>query len=149
MARRYSVTGTDTNTAGTTQLGLTSAATVRPRVYDLVISSVATPADNAGEYFVQRYTAAGTSTAFTPVAIDPADPASLASAGTNHSVEPTYTAGAVLLRIATNQRATVRWVAAPGGELVLPATAANGVGLLSNAIGGAAVAMDYTLHFEE
>lgn len=149
MARRYSISGTDTNTASTTQLGLTSTAAIRPMICDIIISSVATPADNAGEYFLQRFTAAGTSTAVTPQALDPGDPAATATAGVNHSAEPTYTASAILLRIATNQRATFRWVAAPGFELKLPATAANGVGLLANAIGGSAVAMAYTILFEE
>ena len=149
MARRYSVSGTDTNTAATTQLGITSTAAVRPKIYDLIIGSVATPADNAGEYFLQRYTAAGTSTPVTPQALDSGDPAATATAGVNHSAEPTYTANAILLRPSTNQRATFRWVAAPGGELILPATAANGIGLLANAIGGSAVAMSYVLHYEE
>jgi len=149
MARRYSASGTDTNTAATTMFGVTSAATIRPAIYELVIGSVASPADNAWEFILGRYTAAGTSTSFTPVALDPPDPASLASSGFNHSVEPTYTANAYLLRIAGNQRAAVRWVAAPGGELRMPATAANGIGCLSNAVGGSAVAMSFTTHWEE
>lgn len=149
MGRRYSISGTDTNTAGVTQIGITATAAIRPMIYDLVISSVATPADNAGEYFLQRDTAAGTSTAVTPQALDPGDPAAVTIAGVNHSVEPTYTASAILLRVAINQRATFRWVAAPNGELKTPATAANGIGLISNAIGGSAVAMAYQLHVEE
>ena len=149
MARRYSAVGSDTNTAATTMWTLTSAATIRPRIYEILIGSVATPADNAWEFILGRSTAAGTSTAFTPVALDPADPASLAAAGFNHSAEPTYTANAYLLRIAGNQRAAVRWIAAPGSEHVLPATAANGAGFLSNAVGGAAVAMSFTVYWEE
>ena len=66
MARRYSVAAQDTNTAATTQVGVTSAATVRPRIYDIVCGSDATPADNAAEYNLTRYTAAGTATAFAP-----------------------------------------------------------------------------------
>jgi len=149
MARRYNVFAGDTNTAATTMWGVTSAATVRPSIYDIIIGSVATPADNSFHYRMGRYTAAGTSTAFTPVSLDPADPASLASAGVNHSAEPTYTANAYLLDIAGNQRACVRWIAAPGGELKMPATAANGIGCLSVAVGGSAVAMTFTIHFEE
>lgn len=149
MARRYNISGSDTNTAATTMWSVTSAATIRPRIYEVLIGSVATPADNAWEFIIGRFTAAGTSTAFTPIALDPADPAALAAAGFNHSVEPTYTANAYLLRIAGNQRACVRWVAAPGGELVLPATAANGAGCLSNAVGGSPVAMSFTVHWEE
>jgi hypothetical protein len=147
--RKYSITGSDTNTAATTQLGFTATAAVRPELYDLLISSVTTPADNAGEYFIQRYTAAGTSTGFTPVALDSGDPASTSTAGINHSVEPTYTASAVPLRVAVNQRNTLRWVARDGSEIRTPATAANGLGLLANAIGGAAVAQSYTILFAE
>jgi hypothetical protein len=149
MARRYSISGSDTNTAATTQLGLTSTAAIRPQIYDVLIGSVATPADNAWEFFLQRYTAAGTSTAVTPQALDPGDPAATATAGINHSAEPTYTANAIMLRPAGNQRASYRWVARERGEIILPATAANGIGTLANAVGGAAVAMSYTQHYEE
>ena len=149
MARRYAIDGQDTNTATTTILGLTSATTVRPRIYDMVVGSDATPADNAAEYVLQRYTAAGTSTAVTPQGLDPGDPAALASAGEAHSAEPTYTANAILLQWAQNQRATFRWVAAPMGEIVLPATAANGVGVQVIGIAGSAVNTNVTIHYEE
>ena len=148
MGRRYSGYGADTNTASTTQVELRSATTIRPRIYDFLIGSAATPADNAGEYVFRRTTTIGTHTAFTAIALDPGDPASLAVFGVNHSAEPTYTANSDLLHFATNQRATFRWVAAPGGEIVLPA-AANGCGLLAVSIGGAAVVMQYQVHWEE
>ena len=149
MARRYSINGQATNTAAKTILGLTSAATVRPRIYDFILGSDATPADMAAEYALQRYTAAGTATAVTPQLLDPGDPASLCSAGQAHTVEPTYTANALLLQVAVNQRATFRWVAAPGGEIVLPATAANGVGLQVISVSGTPVNVNSTIHFEE
>ena len=149
MARRYAAIGGDTNTAATSMWGITSAATVRPAIYDIAIGSVATPADNAWHFRMGRFTAAGTATAFTPIALDPADPASLSASAFNHTVEPTYTANAFLLDISGNQRAAVRWIAAPGGELKMPATAANGIGCLSVAVGGSAVAMTFTVHFEE
>lgn len=149
MARRYSIDGQDTNTAATTILGLTSAATVRPKIYDLTLGSDATPADAAAEYVLQRYTAAGTSTAVTPQALDNGDPAALASAGEAHSAEPTYTANAIMLQFAVNQRATYRWVAVPGGEIVLPATAANGVGLQVISLSGSAYNVNVCMHFEE
>lgn len=147
---KYSIDGQDTNTATTTILGVDAGATARRvKVYDLLLGSDATPADNAAEYNLQRYTVDGTSTAVTPQALDPADPAALAEAGEAHSVEPTYTANAVMLNIASNQRATIRWVAAPGGEIVVPATADNGVGLQSITVGGSAVNTVATIHFEE
>lgn len=147
--RRYTGYGSDTNTASTTQVELRSATTVRPKIYDIVVSSNATPADNSGEYVLRRTTTAGTAgSTFTPVAIDPGDPASLATFNVNHSAEPTYTANSDLFHFATNQRATFRWVAPPEGEFVLPA-AANGAGLLAVAIGGSAVAMQYYMAWAE
>lgn len=147
--RRYSSSGSDTNTASTTMIGITSTSAIRPAIYDLLISSVATPADNAGDWQFQRHTAAGTSTGFTPVALDPGDPASTATSGVNHTVEPTYTANAIVLRVAVNQRNTLRWVARDGSELKMPATAANGLSLLSNAVGGSAVAFLFCVLFSE
>ena len=147
---KYSVDGQDTNTASTTLVGVDAGATPRRgKVYDLLIGSDATPADNAAEYNLQRYTVDGTSTAVTPQPLDPADAAALAEAGEAHSVEPTYTANAVLLNFMTNQRATFRWVAAPGGEIVYPATADNGVGVQVITVAGSAVNTGVTLHFEE
>ena len=150
MARRYSVNGTDTTTANTTQIGVAVANTgVRGRIYDFLVGSVATPADNAAEFYIARFTASGTATGMVPVALDPADPSALSTGLVNNSAEPTYTAGANLLKFAHNQRATFRWVAAPQSELVIPNTLNNGIGVLANAVGGAAVAETYTILFEE
>ena len=149
MPRPYSVDFLDTNTVTTTQGGLTSAATIRPAIYDLTLGSEAAPVDQAARYNLERYTAAGTSTAVVPQALDPGDPASLAAAGENHSVEPTYTAAAILLSFPLHQRATYRWVAnGPGREIKLPATAANGVGLITRSVSSAFV-ITCTMHFEE
>jgi hypothetical protein len=148
MGRRYSSSGNQAALANTTIIGLTSAATVRPKIYDLIVSCGASPADLATIFHLERFTAAGTSTAFTPIALDPADPAALASAGYNHTAEPTYTADAVLMKFSLNQRATFRWAAMPGSEIVLPNTAANGVGLQIQATGGTAVHEATILHEE-
>lgn len=130
MGRRYSIDGAQAVASPTdTVLGLTGAATIRPKIYDVIFGSSATPADNALNWLLQRYTAAGTNTAVTPQALDPGDPASLAAGGEDHTAEPTYTANAILLNVSANQRSTQRWVAAPGGELVIPATASNGIGI--------------------
>lgn len=132
-ARRYNTSGARTNTAAKTILELRSTTAIRPAIYDVVSGSGATPADAAVEFYLQRITTAGTSTAFTPIALDSGDPAATATSGFNHSAEPTYTASAILLDVAHNQRATFRWVAAPESEIQLPA-AANGVGALVNAV---------------
>ena len=138
-------------TAGTTtSLGTIGADATRPRrgkFYDIVIGSEATPADNPFRWVFQRCTALGTSTAVTPQALDPADAATESDAGENHTVEPTFTAGAILLAIPLNQRATFRWVAAPGGELVYPATASNGIGIQTPT--ASAVAITGQIHYDE
>lgn len=146
--RRYSIDGQDTNTAATTILELRSTTAIRPAIYDLISGSDATPADNAAEYNLQRTTTAGTSTAVTPQALDSGDPAATATAGEAHSAEPTFTANAILLNYMHNQRATFRWVAAPDGEIVLPA-AANGAAVLSVTVAGSAVNTGVTIHYLE
>src|SRR5882757_6833051 len=113
-------------------LGSWGADATRPRrgkFYDIIVGSEAAPADNAFLYIFQRCTALGTSTAVTPSPLDPADAVTESDAGENHTVEPTYTANLVLLALPLNQRATFRWVAPQGGELVYPATAGNGIGV--------------------
>ena len=149
MSRRYSVDGAQNAAASTTVIGLTSAATIRPKIYEVLFGSGATPADQAFNMQLNRYTAAGTSTGVTPQALDPGNPASLASAGENHTVEPTYTSAAVMLSFSINQQATFRWVAAPEGELVCPATAANGIGLLFVVVSGGTALAEATFHFLE
>jgi hypothetical protein len=116
-----------------TAFGLTGATTIRPRICQLILGSSASPADNALTFLLQRFTAAGTSTAITPQKIDSADPVSLAAAGIAHTTEPTYTANAYLLRVAMNQRSTLQWIPHDArAELVIPAVANNGIGLIPN-----------------
>jgi hypothetical protein len=129
---------------------LISAATIRPALYDLVIGSVATPADAAVKWHVARTTAVGTEgSGFTPIALDPGDPASLADYAVAHSSEPTYTSNAVLLQISMNQRNTFRWVAAPGGEMVAPATASNGLGCKTVSVSTGTTAYEVVMFHEE
>lgn len=149
MGRKYSVNGAAVVASPTkTTLVVTGATTIRPRIYDLLIGSTATPADNALQWLLQRYTDPGTVTTVTPSPLDSSDPAALAAGGKNATVEPTYTSAKILLEIAMNQRSTQRWVAAPGGELVLPATASNGLGVqpVHSSFTGSVSAC---IHFEE
>ena len=138
-------------TASTTlSVGTITADATRPRRvkwYEVILGSEASAADNPFLYTLQRCTAAGTSTGVTPQPLDPADAATETDAGENHTIEPTYTAGAILLNIALNQRATFRWVAAPYGELVTPATAANGIGVQTDV--SSAVIVTTQVHMEE
>ncbi len=130
LGRRYFAGGQAAVASPTkTLLTLTSTTAIRPSIFDLYLGSSATPADNAILWKMQRSTAAGTSTVFTAIAIDPGDPAATATVGTAHSVEPTYTSNALLFWLALNQRATHRAILDPNGPLVAPATANNGIGL--------------------
>ncbi len=128
---------------------ITSDATTprRGKLYEMIVGCDASPADNTFQYQVQRCTTSGTSTGVTPTALDSADAAALSDVGENHTVAPTVTAGAILLTIPLNQRATFRWVAAPYGELVYPAVASNGFAI--NTPVAALVAVTALIHFEE
>ena len=152
MADRYSVTGSQdvtTGTPGDTSLAIVAATTKRGRIYDFMLSTGGTPADNAIQWLARRFSAVGTEgSGVTPAPLDPAAAASLLDGAENHSAEPTYTSATEMFDQIINQRATFRWVAAPGGELVIPATSGNGIGFTAfhaSYTGSAEV----TAHFEE
>lgn len=149
--RQYSASAAATNTASTTvpMWNLAGSASARLNIYDLISSSEATPADNSGKFSIRRTTAAGTTSAtFTPNSLDPADPASTATFGTAWSVNPTITANSDLLVFAHNLRATFRWIAGPGSELVVPATAGNGAALMA-VVTNTAATYDWTVLWRE
>jgi hypothetical protein len=110
-----------------------SAATPtnRGRIVEVIVGSVATPADQAADFYLGRTTAVGTEgSGLIPNNLDPAGPAGDMDSGLGvYSVEPTYTAVKQLLAFQLNQRATFRWIAAPGFELMMTATQNNGAGL--------------------
>lgn len=134
----YRATGTK-GTASQTILTLVSTAAIRPRLIAFNLSNVGTVSTDAQfEVTVKRFTAAGTTTAVTPAAVDSGDPASTFTAGTNASAEPTYTANTTVEDVGVNPRSTFRWVALEQrDEVIMPATAANGIGFLLVALGGA------------
>jgi hypothetical protein len=112
-----------------TQIAAFCGATPRRGVlYDYFVGfNQSPPADNEIEIDIARMTVDGTGTAFTPNPLDPADAAALTTAKIGYTAEPTVTANSFLDYFVVNQRATVRWLAAPGSELIWPATAANGL----------------------
>lgn len=101
----------------------------RNKWFDIIVSMSGTPADQNMEWDVARATAVATGVASVPVALDPADAACSATAIINATGEGTVTANSTLLYMPGNIRATLRWVAAPGSELVGPATNAAGLSL--------------------
>lgn len=134
----------------TLSLGSISADATRPRrgkLYDIEVGSEAAAADNPFLYVFQRFTAAGTSTAFAATKVDPADAATESDVGFNHTVEPTYTANDVVKRLALNQRASWRWQQDPAYGLTYPATASNGIGIQTPVAG--LVLISATVYYEE
>lgn len=151
MSRKYSGVASANNTTSTTvpMFSLVGAATTRLFVYDFISGAAALPADNYAQFAIRRVSARGTQSAsWTPIPLDPANPASLATFDTAWSGNPTITASSDVLQISHNQRATMRWVAAPGSELVVPSTAGAGLALM--AVGSNATAnYNWTVLWEE
>jgi hypothetical protein len=116
----------------TLEVGTITADATRPRRGSLLyfsFGSEATPADQTCHLRVSRVTAAGTSTAVTPVALNPADAATETDAGENHTIAATTTANSELLSAASHFRATYQWFANPAYGIFWPATASNGIGV--------------------
>ncbi len=148
-AKKYSIDG-EQNVASPTAslLGFTSTTAVEPSMFYLALGSEATPADNTIIWYIQRHTAAGTATAVTPQNLGPSTVASTTTAGENHTVEPTYTANAILFRLGLNQRAAHSLVFDPEGCLTAPATANNGMTLYPTHA-SATPLMSATIYFRE
>jgi hypothetical protein len=151
-ARNYSVCGNSSTAASTTivmgSVFVTAAPTTRPSIYDILIGSDATPADNATKLAFQRFTTSGTSTVITPQALDPADPAANALGSQIDTVGKTLTASAFLLHIGMNQRQFARWLANPGSELRIPATSGSGIGMVPT-VNTANYNADFTFLYQE
>lgn len=150
MAKCYAVSGNATNTQSTLLplVGISGGTTVRPMIYEFVFGSSGSPADQAASFLFQRGTTVGSSSAFTPVSLDSSDPAAIATAGITYVTGPTLTANAYLYEFGLNQRQLFRWVANPGSEFKVPATAANGIFVLNPAVSSTWTAQ-FSILFQE
>ena len=134
---------------GTDAVGeLLGVATVRGRIYDLLFGHGAAPADTVIRWEVPRSTTSATGAAAIENGLDPDAPAADLLAEEEITVGPTVTADSQLLDFDLNQRATFRWVAAPGGELVVPAAAAEAIFFNASSASYAGIAR-VTAHWEE
>lgn len=127
------------NSSGTTATAAGTAGQYRRgKLYDILIGTNGTPADNALEFDVTRFTlntAAATltiSSLSSNFSLDPADLVGCVNLiSINSTTEQTATTQAWYVGL--NQRASYRWVAAPGSEIVWPAvssaTASGGLAL--------------------
>ncbi len=133
----YHINGTQT-VAGTddTTLTVERGAAKRFKVYEVKSSfTLASPSDNLLSVRLHRFvTADGAGTARVPNPLDPADGVCVATGLVNHTTEPTTysTDEEVLGAFGQHMRASYRWVAAPGKEIVVPDTASVGVGLVAS-----------------
>ena len=120
----------------------------RGKVYDILIGTNGTPADNFIEWDLCRATVGTTLTWVGSVSsVSSAYSLDFADLGFNAFCAINSTAGSSAGSIATaqpfyvgvNQRASYRWVAAPGSEIVYPAvssaTAGNGLALRARSAG--------------
>lgn len=154
MAEKYS-TGVATVATGTdkTAINIFHAAatpTNRGRIIDIVTGGAGTPGDNAANFYVGRTTAVGTEgSGLVPNNLDPGGPAGDCDSGLGvFGGEPTYTAAKQLLSFSLNHRATFRWVASPGCELLMTATQNNGAGIKTTSA-TSTQAYGHTIIFEE
>ncbi len=120
----------------------------RGKIYDILVGTNGTPADNFIEWDLCRATVGTTLTWVGSVSsVSSAYTLDLADLGFNAFCAINSTAGSSAGSIATaqpfyvgvNQRASYRWVAAPGSEIVYPAvssaTAGNGLALRARSAG--------------
>jgi len=151
--RRYSTNGFLSQAASTTAplMFLNGGTTVRPAVYDIVTGNGdSAPADNSMKLQMVRTTGANSGgSTITPAPLDSQDPAAVTTAnlGVFNSGNPTI--GVTLLQWAQNMRATFRWVAAPNSELLVPATANNGIGMVNPTVGGSTWSVNWEVLFYE
>lgn len=149
MSDKYAATGVEAAVSASLQscLQITGAATFRGKVYDFTISQSGTPEDSSVQWTLDRFSVAPTDTAVPEVPLDSAAPASAADAGEDGGTTGTITATTEMFDQDINERAAYRWVAAPGGEIIMPAST-NGV-LLRVASGAYTGTANATMHWEE
>jgi len=135
---RYAVDGQTAAGSTLTILQLVSPGTTRRAwIYDVTISSDATPADVATEFNLIRGTVSGTETsAPTGRALDFYTPAAVFVGNVGTFSGQTKTASSSLFNVAVNQRASYRHVFVEGGEITVPYVNDNWVGLESIGSGG-------------
>lgn len=111
-----------------------SPGLTRGRVFDILVGTDGAPLDNYLEYDLARVSNIGSSAVWlgslssisTALALDPADAGCQSFTVNNASAESNITITAETWYVGVNQRASYRWVAAPGSEMVWPATASAG-----------------------
>ncbi len=149
MGDRYAAVGivTPVTSAPDSMLALNGVATVRGYIYDLGFGSTGTPADNATQWRVARSnTAVAVGAAVTATPLDVSAPSEQIIPIADVTTEPGY--ADIFIDIGLNQRASWRWVAAPEGEIQVPADATSSVGIEPTQASGGVDATGY-IHWLE
>ncbi len=136
---------------GTDAVGeLQGIAVKRGWVYDALFSQGGAAGDGTIRWEVNRATTSATGAAAVEVALDPGSGVALLLSEEEVTVGPTVTVDTQMLDFDLNQRASFRWVASPDGEIIVPATATEGI-LITASNQGAVYAgiARCTLHWEE
>lgn len=136
--------------AASTQANVTQGAALRRgKLYDILIGTNTAPADNYLEFVIQRATittsgsawAGSLSSISSGMSLDLADGNMGGFAGVNSSNEGQVALASIpqIWYVGINQRASYRWVAAPGSEILYPAnsSATGQNGLVLQARSGA------------
>lgn len=160
---RYSVTNSTLGGTGTQQSLTTTYKTLcavyasttgttslvrRGKVFDILVGTNGTPADNAIEWSLGYLTSPSTSAIVTANPLDQADAVAASGVIANSTTEGTFASSGERWYVGVNQRASYRWVAAPGSEIVWPATSSAGYGLRARSPGYTGTATGAML-FEE
>jgi hypothetical protein len=144
--------GTAFKTAICVEASSATQALRRGKIYDMLLGVSGSPADNYCTYDISRCTTTPSSgTVGTNNPLDSADSSAAAASIVNTSTtagDPTITSSSSVFYVSVNQRASYRWVAAPGSELVYPATIATGLCLRALNGGGVGTATA-TIFFNE
>ena len=147
---KYSASGVCTASVAVprSSLTVTGGTNLRPKVYDILFGCSSTPADVQVTHTAQRTTAAGTNTAVTPEPLETDDRAATCAAGQTHTLEPTF-AGVAWIILPIHARASFRWVARTGGELIISRTSGHGIGVKKTAETSGTATINTTIMWEE
>ncbi len=139
----------DSGTADEGQFELQGATTVRGQIYDLLFGHSGTAGDNVIRWELGRVTTTlSTGSVVAPNNLDSDGVAALSAVDDDLTVIAGEVAGSQMLEVVLNQRATFRWVAAPGGEIRTPAVATSGTLVLASSAGYTGVS-EASCHWNE
>jgi hypothetical protein len=128
----------------------------RGKLYDLLVGTAGTPADFSYEWEVTRCTFTSTvawlgsmSSVSSGLPLDLADTGCSAFCMNNSSAATNIVVTGQAWYVGINQRASYRWVAAPGSEMVYPVTSSNGLALQTRSVSGGTATGTGTIYFQE